>query len=60
MGELVAIGLHRSYRAAKRGGRVLRFGAVGQVQDARILGFAARYERWSPAAPLQLKVVEHG
>ena len=58
MGELVAPVHHRSDRPAKRDGRVLRFGA--QVQDASILGFAARSERWSPAAPLQLKVVEHG
>jgi hypothetical protein len=60
MGELVAPMHHRSDRPAKRDSRVLRFGAVGQVQDATILGFAARSERWSPAAPLQLKVVEHG
>ena len=59
MGELVAAVHHRSDRPAKRDG-VLRFGAVAQVQDASILGFAARSDRRSPAAPLQLKVVERG
>ena len=60
MGELVAPVHHRSDRPAKRDGRVLRCGAVGQVQDASILGFADRSERWCPAAPLQLKGVRHG
>jgi hypothetical protein len=60
MDELVAFALHRSDRPAKRDGRVLRFGAVGAEQDASILGFADRSERWSPDAPLQLKGIEHG
>ena len=60
MDELVASGLHRSDQTAKRDGSGLRFRAVGLEQDASILGFADRSERWSPDAPLQLKGIEHG
>ena len=55
MTALVAPLHHRSGRSAKRAGEVLRFRAVGQEQDASILGFADRPERRSAGAPLQLK-----
>jgi len=54
MGELVALVLHRSGLAAKRPGRFLLLGAVSARQDSSILGFAARPERRSTTAPLQL------
>jgi hypothetical protein len=52
---LVASLHHHCGRSAKRAGEGLRFGAVGQEQDAGILGFADRPQRRGAGAPLQLK-----
>ena len=60
MTELVAPVHHRSNRSAKHVGDVLRFRAVGQEQDASILGFADRLEWRSTGAPLQLMGVDNG